>query len=842
MPRPKREGAPSPKRRSRNGCWPCKARKVKCGEEKPRCVNCERQGETCDYSIRLNWGGRTKKKPEDETPTSAKSLNSSPHTIFFPANNPFGAGNGLRRASSSATNTHSRANSNPAIPTDFAQGSQDALGAAFNQTFFSYNGGGSKNGAFTPQESSFAMPDSSKQGMTFPLDPQLQNVQYKDGSNNCTPTTAKMDNPSFPGVRRGSAISPPSPSGMHPPYRTNSTFSTVDMKSRQNSDSSVYENNQEHRAKRVRLSPPNDQKNVTFDSPNMNDIGFEPSTGSLSSTYTSTSSLTPYGSMLGGPLTPGSSAVSDDGTPRNGSRIPFQYQSPPDIRRLSVNSLLSGPIDESSDASVNGARFYRQHRSFSDSTTTYGYDLGQPDLDIPKNDDNNAIQQISPSVPRGTPAEQYFRTGGSDEEPESRSRDIAFEPGGYYSKPVAIRIPKLLLPLPDLLLENRMNLLYFHHFLNHTSRILVPHDCEQNPFRKLLPHMAVRDNTLLSLLLAFSASHRARLLNHPEPTYRIAEYVRDVFPELRRALYDSTEQISNTTLTTAIMLAAIEIISPNTFEVPISWQNHLTVARQMIIARGGPQSVHRKDKVSYFLGRWFAYLDVLGSLSGSKNDRPLSSSYWAQDDLDTDDDFQIDCLLGFTSRCIGILARIAELAKHCEGERIDQNGNIREDWRPTPDIVESAERVMAELQESRDHVYKACDHRGPHDSESEMAWDSLEIYATNEAFHWAGLIHLYRRVLGRAKDDAETQNAVKEIVNSLFKVRKGSTAEACLLFPMFTAGCEAIDEGQRGKIMERLMSVEGFGMTQVKKARELVQNVWDTGKPWESLVSDEFFG
>lgn len=43
------------------------------------------------------------------------------------------------------------------------------------------------------------------------------------------------------------------------------------------------------------------------------------------------------------------------------------------------------------------------------------------------------------------------------------------------------------LPCTQLLLENPMNLLYFHHFLNHTARILVPHDCERNPFRLILP-------------------------------------------------------------------------------------------------------------------------------------------------------------------------------------------------------------------------------------------------------------------------------------------------------------------------------------------------------------------
>ena len=64
----------------------------------------------------------------------------------------------------------------------------------------------------------------------------------------------------------------------------------------------------------------------------------------------------------------------------------------------------------------------------------------------------------------------------------------------------------------------------------------------------------------------------------------------------------------------------------------------------------------------------------------------------------------------------------------------------------------------------------------------------------------------------------EVQSAVREIVEILFKVRKGGTAEACLLFPMFTAGCDAKDSYQREKILERIISVEKSGMTQVSTA------------------------
>ncbi|KAF2185023.1 hypothetical protein K469DRAFT_708283 [Zopfia rhizophila CBS 207.26] len=551
-------------------------------------------------------------------------------------------------------------------------------------------------------------------------------------------------------------------------------------------------------------------------------------------------SPTPYSPFMTTPLTPNSSVGSEDITMRNAPRPANVAYPPPDLRRLSVQSLLTGPPGDNPYGHSPETTQARQYPITDSSTTTYGYDLGNPDLDTPKNDDVNAIAIFSPpSGTMGFPGEESY--GGT---PAVRGKDMAFEKGGYYAKPVPIQISKSLEPLPPLLLENPMNLLYFHHFLNHTARILVPHDCEQNPFRQILPEMAVQDENILNLLLAFSASHRARLLNHPEPVNRIAVWVQDVFPKLRQSLANNNNEITNATLAPAIMLASLEIISPNTFEVPISWQNHLTVARQMIIARGGPKSMDRHDRVAYFLSTWFAYLDVLGSLSGNKNDVPLESCYWTSETASADEDNQIDCLLGFTTRCVGILARIAELAKQCEPKRIDEDGNVREDWRPDQDIIAQAYVIRTELEAGLSHeiVYKGCNHRSSSSSESEGAWDATEIYATNEMFHWAGLIHLFRRVLGKPATDPEVQNAVSQIVGLLYKVRRGSTAEACLLFPMFTAGCDATDSGQREKIMERLRCVEGFGMTQVHKARSLMQRVWDTGKPWEALVSGEFFG
>ena len=541
----------------------------------------------------------------------------------------------------------------------------------------------------------------------------------------------------------------------------------------------------------------------------------------LNGVLTAAARTSPYLSGTGlnspsrfGALTPATSTTGDEyNAPVPSKSAATSHQENLDIRRLSVKSLLSDDSDQPDSGGENVPP------PSIDPYMHYGVDRGFHDLDLPRNNDSIALNGLTPSL--STPGLARTESDGSAEyyTPVEfgfgiHTANTAHSEGGYYAKPVSVSIPRSLGRLPSTLQDNPMNLLYFHHFLNHTARMLVPHDCIENPFRSILPQMALQDVNLLHLLLAYSASHRSRLLKHPEPANRIALWVQDIFPALSRALDDPSAQISNANLATAIMLASLEIISPNTFEVPIPWQSHLNVARRMLLARGGARSIRRKDTVSYFLSRWFAYLDVLGSLSGGKSDQPLfAGDYWANDDLDNESDFQIDCLMGFTSRCIGILAKIAELARQCLSERIDSDGAVIDDWTPPPHIFSAAQALKSALHASRSHTHQGCPHR--HEGGVDDTWNAEEMVATNEAFHWAGLIHLDRRVIGKASSDPEIQDAVGKIVDDLGKVRKGSPAEACLLFPIFTAGCHARDEGRRKKIMERLRTMELSGMMQV---------------------------
>jgi iron-sulfur cluster repair protein YtfE (RIC family) len=63
-------------------------------------------------------------------------------------------------------------------------------------------------------------------------------------------------------------------------------------------------------------------------------------------------------------------------------------------------------------------------------------------------------------------------------------------------------------------------------------------------------------------------------------------------------------------------------------------------------------------------------------------------------------------------------------------------------------------------------------------------------------YHHAALIHLHRRVFKHAKTHPSVQDAVRHIETLQMDVKTGSPAEKRLLFPLFTASCNAQEQGE----------------------------------------------
>lgn len=221
--------------------------------------------------------------------------------------------------------------------------------------------------------------------------------------------------------------------------------------------------------KRVRYHPGHDVNSPSYD-PTMPPPNMIPYNNFIADPQGPDAGLARPPSPVETPLTP-VSCHSDDGHKAYPSKLsPQTPLESPDLRRLSVSSLLSGAPGKpnqhnhryTAKSNSEVQDWSHELRDVYQDTITWGIDRGFKDLDIGKNDDMNAISGSSPVAIRDD------LDLAVDEDGElmpiefgfgMETNDTAFDNGGYYEKPVAICIPRALEPLPNKLLENPMNLL-----------------------------------------------------------------------------------------------------------------------------------------------------------------------------------------------------------------------------------------------------------------------------------------------------------------------------------------------------------------------------------------------
>jgi hypothetical protein len=351
----------------------------------------------------------------------------------------------------------------------------------------------SSGGSGSPYQSTFSFEEDVSP--TFPLTPApIVRPQHARSRSNILPyKSAQVIDPALTrstpqNVTSAGSLDGPSyfqsPAGLptSAPYSQTQFQNTLDVRSHSASEFDTFgPRNAGFTSVNVEMPPPQGSADSSTNRHTYGSVTESPAT-ILSDSYSpNTGSPTPYSPYMYMPLTP-ISVGSEEPVTKTAPIPQTSVLSPPDLRRVSVQSLINDLPSDGSRPYSGEVEHGRQYPITDLTYTTYGYDLGLPDLDTSRNDDFSAIAIFSPQsdimdLDSNTP---YGRA-------ETRGQDMAFESGGYYAKPVPIRISKQLEPLPPLLMENQMNLLYFHHFLNHTARILVPHDCERNPFRQILP-------------------------------------------------------------------------------------------------------------------------------------------------------------------------------------------------------------------------------------------------------------------------------------------------------------------------------------------------------------------
>ncbi|SMN22773.1 similar to Lachancea thermotolerans KLTH0A07766g hypothetical protein [Maudiozyma saulgeensis] len=230
----------------------------------------------------------------------------------------------------------------------------------------------------------------------------------------------------------------------------------------------------------------------------------------------------------------------------------------------------------------------------------------------------------------------------------------------------------LPLPLPRLLTESPYNMDLFEFYIKETSSLLTPTQESpffKNPFKFLISQMAVQSDTLMNILLAFSANHKKQITNQieelndtgevsnvitkgdsdippsiqnilsPLHTSRdplnnktlINDLLSKTITDLMGQLRSVSDRTSDTTLATVLMLTLFDIFFGDKRR---SWREHLEGARNLFAERLKKSNIEGIDDLTIilpfdtqvstnFLFWWFSYVDIVASLSSVS---PFSSS------------------------------------------------------------------------------------------------------------------------------------------------------------------------------------------------------------------------
>jgi hypothetical protein len=407
---------------------PCKARKVKCDEAHPTCLNCQRQNDVCDYSVRLNWDGRGKRK--------AKATNDR-QTIFRVDTLSAGFETPPKETVKIEVSVSPPdENRHDALP------SRQGLVGGQISTHTNDYGTRQMSKILGPKFATWEMEppniESSKDSATddTAIDPILRS---RDAQQPCAsppfssfpifpykPLNSPYAQPfeqSYERYRDEHSLKSPSESGPESPTGS----SVVDFASDKRPSKRIR-----HGYSSIETNSRFIEMTLPFPSP---------------SRYHPAKNRSPqvaaiYPSQFLTPMT--ASSQSDDGQKSlSVKRVSHTYHGGSSLewRRLSVESLLSGPPGMSNTLDTTGSTSREQtplpYGDPRDDMITWGIDRGLRDLDIGKNDDANAISKEHPNS-FGEHSDNSLDVNATRQSLECvfgvQPKVAAFEKGGYYER------------------------------------------------------------------------------------------------------------------------------------------------------------------------------------------------------------------------------------------------------------------------------------------------------------------------------------------------------------------------------------------------------------------------
>ncbi|KAF2635371.1 hypothetical protein P280DRAFT_197115 [Massarina eburnea CBS 473.64] len=353
-----------------------------------------------------------------------------------------------------------------------------------------------------------------------------------------------------------------------------------------------------------------------------------------------------------------------------------------------------------------------------------------------------------------------------------------------------------------------------HYWNERFSNLIAvaPRQGGPGPFQQHLTAMASDQGALQSTILSMAANHLALASNDPSLKIRAYHHQQNAIISLQDLIKDPVD----TSLTAEPALATILMmqISARLFsegETKVQAANHLMGAKAMVARRGAQSNRHDSSRMRFLLSL-FAYHDILSSIP--RGSRPLIEH--SNDFVRVEDDPSLQDI----AKILHVVAQISELQELVKNSRHASNephssGQIAL-------VGAGIERSLFLLDDSN---VQTAQHR--------------DIQLTTRAFRHAAFIYLYRVWKNIGAPNPVTQYHTQQCLAYIEQVPVDSSLVASHLWPLWTAGCEAVIHDQRNFVRNRCLDM--FRTRLFPSWRQIVRDIEDVwnAKDLEKIVSGD---
>jgi hypothetical protein len=307
----------------------------------------------------------------------------------------------------------------------------------------------------------------------------------------------------------------------------------------------------------------------------------------------------------------------------------------------------------------------------------------------------------------------------------------------------------------------------------------------------------VHDSVALrSTVLSMAANHLALSSNDPSLRVQAYRHQQDAIHELQDIIQDPDQSATEPALATVLMMQVSARLFGDDDDASVA--NHLAGAKAMIMRRGSGKTWPDSSSTRFLLSL-FAYHDILSSVS--RGSRPLA---------DHENNFTAvegEPEMENIAKVLLAVARISQLQHMIKGRRKN----------PADAALSEEENAMGrDIQQSLLALELPIG-----------LGEVTDITCTAEAYRHAAFIYLYRTWLDIGAPNPISMDHVQRCLLYIQQVDVTSPLTSAHIWPLFTAGCEAIDITQRQFVrgrFEEMYTSKRF--PSLRRVMRDIEDVW----------------